>query len=131
MEHALLALPDEFGDAVGFDVALGVEAQLPLHGYLDPEPLTVEAVLIALPLSLHGVVTLPEVLVGSTPGVMDAHRAVGRDWSVQEPEQLVRITIALQIQPLDLVLLPEANDAALQLGHVELLGHRLKHVLTP
>ena len=42
-------------------------------------------------------VALEEVLVGAAPGVVDAHRVVGGDRTVQERVALGRIVIAVQI----------------------------------
>ncbi len=83
-QHALLAQAHELGDPVLLDVALRGEAEVALHVDLDPEALAVEAVLPALVLAAHGVEALEDVLVGSTPGVVDAHRVVGRDRPVEE-----------------------------------------------
>ena len=100
-QHALLAQADELGDAEGLDVVLAGEAQVALDIDLDPQPLAVEAVLPALVVPEHGVVALIEVLVGPPPGVMDAHRVVGRDRAVQErPGRAAR------------VLCPQASEGA-------------------
>ena len=80
----LLAALDELGDAERFDVPLGLETQLLFDLDLHPEPLAVEPVLVALPVAEHGVVALEEVLVGAAPGVVHAHRVVGRDRPVEE-----------------------------------------------
>jgi len=64
-EDALLAQADELGDAVVLDVTLAREPEIPLHVDLDPEALTVEAVLIALIAAVHRPEPLEEVLVGA------------------------------------------------------------------
>ena len=83
-QHALLAEGDELADAERLDVALRGEAEVALDVDLDPQALAVEAVLVALVLAEHGVEPLVEVLVGAAPGVVDAHRVVGRDRAVEE-----------------------------------------------
>ena len=70
--------------AKGFDVALGVEAQVFFDFNLQPEALAVEAVLVALVVAAHGPVTLVDVLVGAAPGVVHAHGVVGRDRAIEE-----------------------------------------------
>ena len=83
-EHALLAQAHELGDAVRLDVALAREAEVALDVDLDPQALAVEAVLVALVLAQHRVEPLVQVLVRAAPGVVDAHRVVGRDRPVEE-----------------------------------------------
>ena len=83
-EHPLLAQGHEVGDAEGLDVALALEAEVALDVDLDPQALAVEPVLVALVLAEHGVEALEQVLVGAAPGVVDAHRVVGRDRAVEE-----------------------------------------------
>ena len=61
-----------------------VKPEVPLDVDLDPQALAVEPVLPALVLAEHGVEALEEVLVGPAPGVVDAHRVVGRDRPVEE-----------------------------------------------
>ena len=51
---------------------------------LDPQPLAIEAVLVAQLVAGHGEVALVGVLVRPAPGVMDAHRVVGGDGPVEE-----------------------------------------------
>ena len=112
-EHALLAQGHEAGDPERLDVALRGEAELALDVDLDPQALAVEPVLVPLVLAEHGVEPLVEVLVGASPGVVDAHRVIGGDRSVEEaparPALVLRAkpregpTLAPQIQ--DLVLL--------------------------
>ena len=78
-QDALLAQGHELGDAVRLDVALRGEAEVPLDVDLHPQPLAVEAVLVALVLAEHRVEPLVQVLVGPPPGVVDAHRIVRGD----------------------------------------------------
>ena len=83
-QHALLAQGHELGDAERLDVTLRGEAQVAFDVDLHPQALAVEAVLVALVLAEHGVEALVQVLVGAPPGVVDAHRVVGRDRPVEE-----------------------------------------------
>ena len=83
-QHALLAECHELGDAERLDVALGGEAEVAFDVDLHPQALAVEPVLVALVLAEHRVEALVEVLVGTAPGVMDAHRIVGGDGAVEE-----------------------------------------------
>src|SRR5207245_1145745 len=71
--HALLAPLDEPVDAERLDVPLRPEPQLLLDLDLHPEPLAVEAVLVAGLEALHRLVTVPQILVGPSPGMVDAH----------------------------------------------------------
>ena len=104
----------ELGDAVRLDVALAREAEVALDVDLDPQALAVEAVLPALVLAEHGVEALVQVLVGATPGVVDAHRVVGRDRPVEEAP--ARAAGVLGAEPL------ERPPLAPQLQHLVLLG---------
>ena len=91
-EHPLLAQAHELGDPERLDVPLALEVEVPLDVDLDPQALAVEAVLVALVLAEHGVEALVEVLVGPAPGVVDAHRVVGRDRAVEEaPARVARV----------------------------------------
>ena len=60
------------------------EPEVALDIDLDPQALAVEAVLVALVLAEHRVEALVEVLVRPAPGVVDGHRVVGRDRTVEE-----------------------------------------------
>src|SRR5207249_3667318 len=66
------------------DIALALKAQFLFDLNLDPQALAVEAVLIALFVPGHGEVALEGVLVGPPPGVVDAHRVIGSDRTVEE-----------------------------------------------
>src|SRR4029079_1233655 len=83
-QDPLLAERDELGDPERLDVALAREAEVALDVDLDPQSLAVEAVLPALVLAEHRVVAAEDVLVGPAPGMVDAHRVVGRDRAVEE-----------------------------------------------
>ena len=125
-EDALLAQADELGDAVVLDVALAREPEIPLDVDLDPEPLAVEAVLIALIAALHRPEPLEEVLVGAAPGVMDAHRVVGRDRSVQEAPALAARILGSQASE-DPAIVPEVQDLVLLGDEIGLGADWSKH----
>ena len=115
-----LAELDEAVDPVGLDVALVLEAEI-LFGFdLDPQPLAVEAVLVALPLAEHGVVALVEVLVGAAPGVMHPHRVIGGDRAVEEAETTLRARVARQVPLLRPLGAPELSHLALEGRDVQL-----------
>ena len=109
-QHALLAQAHELGDAEGLDVLLAGEAELALDVDLDPQALAVEAVLLALVLAEHGVVALEDVLVGAAPGVVDAHRVVGRDGAVEERPVLAARVLGAELGE-DGPLAPEVERA--------------------
>ena len=84
--HAIAAGAREAVEPVGLDLVLRVEPERLLDLDLDPEPLAVEAVLVALVLAQRRVVALEEVLQRPPPGVVHAHRVVGGDRPVDERE---------------------------------------------
>ncbi|GBD17214.1 hypothetical protein HRbin26_02132 [bacterium HR26] len=128
LEHPLLALLDEAVDAVSLDVLLRREAQLLLDLDLHPQPLAVEAVLVALAIAEHGVEALVEVFVGAAPGVVHAHRVVGRDRAVEERPALLALLVLLQVLLDDPGLVPPAQELALHRGEVDISSwHWLEH----
>jgi hypothetical protein len=70
-DDLLPALAGELGQAIGLDLLLRVQAELPFHADLDPEALAVEPVLVALVEAAHGTVALERVLQGPPPRGMD------------------------------------------------------------
>ena len=83
-QYPLLAFAHEGIQAVGFDVSLGPETQFLLHLHLDPQSLTVEAVLVAQFPAAHGPEAAEHVLVGTPPPVMHAEWVIGRYRPVQK-----------------------------------------------
>ena len=123
---ALLAALRELGDPVLLDLALRVEPELLLDLDLDPEALAVEAVLVALVVAPGGVVALEDVLQRAAPGVVDAHRVVGRDRPVDEAE--ARPAGVLLAQPLEGALhLPALQHLPLESGVVGHARQRFEH----
>ena len=129
-EDTLFALLDEPVDAVGLDVTLGREPQFPFHLDFDPQPLAVEAVLVALPVPEHRVETLVEVLVGAPPGMVYAHRIVGRDRAVHEGVALLAVRVPRDVLLHDAVVVPPAEDRTLECGEVDVPGrYRFEHLV--
>ena len=62
------ALTCELGEPVRLDLALRVEAEFPLDAHLNPEALTIEAVLVALVEATERLVALENVLQRAAPG---------------------------------------------------------------
>src|SRR3954453_14494376 len=84
---------------------------------LDPEPLAVEAVLVALVEAVQRLVALEDVLQGAAPRVVDAHRVVRGDRPVEEAEPLVSA-----------VLLAQALEGSLALPALEQLAFESRMV---
>ena len=117
LQHALLAGVDELVDAVRFDGRLGAHLQFALDFDFDPEPLAIEAVLIALVVAGHREVALEDVLVGASPGVVHAHRVVGGDRPVDEAPPRLAGVLGAQLAE-DRGLLPEAQHLVLTADEV-------------
>ena len=83
---ALATAGGELREAVLLDLALRVQAERLLDLDLDPQPLAVEAVLVALVEPAQRLVALEHVLERATPGVVHAHRVVRGDRAVDEAE---------------------------------------------
>src|SRR5579885_575834 len=82
------------------DVLLGhafaeLEDELFLDLDLDPEALAIETVLVALLVALHRLEALVQVFIGAAPGMMDAHRVVGGNRTIQKRELLVTMVITM------------------------------------
>ena len=113
----------ELGKAVFLDLTLRVQAEGLLDFDLDPEPLTVEAVLVALIEPVQRLVTLKDVLEGSAPRVVDAHRTVGCDGAVDEaPGRATRILRPELLE--DVRVLPPGKELPLQGGVIRDSGKR-------
>src|SRR5205814_5210860 len=99
------------GQPVLLDLALRVQSQLLLDLYLDPEPLTVEAVLVALVEAAERLVALEDVLEDA-PEVLDAGRAVRGDRAVHEAKGRTAAVAVAQLEERPLVL-PDCEDLVL------------------
>jgi hypothetical protein len=84
IQHALFAQDDERRKSVLFDIAFRLKPQVFFDIDFDPQTLAVETVLPALVESLHRAIALEQVLVHATPRVMNTHRIVRRDRTVNE-----------------------------------------------
>ncbi len=125
-QHPLLTQVDEAGQAVLLDVALGGEAQVALDVDLDPQALAVEAVLVALVVALHGVEALVDVLVGAPPGMMHAHRPVGRDRAIDKGPALVALVHGPESAK-GVGLAPEVQDGMFLSDEIWFRGNGLEH----
>ena len=111
-EHALFAGADEILDAIVADFALGPKPEAFFHLDFDPQPLAIEAILIAQFLAVHGVVALVHVFQRSSPGVVHAHGIVGGDGAVEERPRRAASCLRAQF-PEDLAFFPKAQEFAL------------------
>ena len=85
--HDLAAASSELGEPVLLDLTLRVQPELTLDPDLDPEPLAVEAVLVALVEPVERLVPLEDVLQGASPGGVDPeHHPVRCHRPVDEAE---------------------------------------------
>ena len=116
----------ELGKAELLDLALRVEPELPLDADLDPEPLAVEAVLVALVMSAERLVALEDVLERPPPGRVHRQGLVRRDRAVDEAEARA---VGVQLpQPAEgLLALPQVEDPALQGVVVRLVRQACEH----
>ncbi len=119
-------LPGKLGQPVGFNLTLGVEAQLFLYFDLDPEALAIEAILPALIESPHGMISLEDVLVGPSPGVVHAHGVVGRNRTIDEREYGVAAQLLLELLERP-NLIPEFKDLVLESREIDAARYRLVH----
>ena len=124
-EHAAFAFVDEVVNAVLVDGGLRAQAELLFDLDLDPQTLAVEAVLVALVVTHHREESLIGVFVGASPGVVDAHRIVGRDRAVEEaPAFLAAILFAKFFE--DRLVFPELQNGVLtayEIGVFNFLEH--------
>ena len=119
----LLAALVELREPVLLDLALRVESQGALHADLDPEPLAVEAVLVALVEAAKRLVPLEHVLQRSPPAVMRPHRVVRGDRAVDEAEPRPSTVQLAQLLE-DPFTLPEPQDLELERVVVGLVRER-------
>ena len=109
---ARLAPLGELGEPVLLDLALRVEPELLLDLDLDPEPLAVEAVLVALVVAAERLVALERILEHA-PEVLHARGAVRGDRPVHEAERRAAAVAVAQLEERALVL-PECEDLVLE-----------------
>ena len=124
LDDDLAAAARELGEPELLDLALRVEAERALDADLDPEPLAVEPVLVALVEAAQRLVALEDVLERPAPGGVDAELLVRRHRPVDEAEP--RPAAVLLAEPLEgLLALPELEDLELERGVVGLVRKRL------
>ncbi len=124
----LAAARGELGQAVLLDLPLRVEAERPLDLDLDPEPLAVEAVLVALLVAAERLVALEDVLERSPPGVVHAHRVVRGYRAVDEAELRSPAAALAELRERPLAL-PGLENRQLERVMVRLVRQRCEHRL--
>ena len=124
LHHDLAATPGELGEPVLLDLPLRVEPERALDADLDPEPLTVEAVLVALVEAAERLVALEDVLQRPPPGGVDTeHHSIGGHRPVDEAESRPA-RVLLPEQRERLLALPEVEDLALERVVIRLVRER-------
>ena len=113
----LAALLREALEAVVLDLRLRVESERLLDADLDPQPLAVVAVLVALVEPLQRPVALEDVLERAAPRRVHAHAFVRRDRAVDEAESRAAAVALAQLLEHPLAL-PELEDRLLELGMI-------------
>ena len=116
------ALRREAVEPVLLDLALRVQAEVALDPDLDPEPLAVEAVLVALVEAAQRLVALEDVLQRPPPRRVHAERLVRRDGPVDEAEaRAASVLLAERVE--DAFALPPVEHLLLERG---MIGDRRK-----
>ena len=129
VDDHLAAPPSELGEPVLLDLALRVEPEPPLHADLDPEPLAVEPVLVALVVAAERLVTLEDVLQRPPPGGVDGEDIpIGRHRAVDEAEPRT-VGVLLAQPPEGSLALPEVEDRALERVVIRLVRERCEHAV--
>ena len=125
----LPATSGELGEPVLLDLPLRVETERALDAHLDPEPLAVESVLVALVVPAERLVPLEDVLQRPPPGGVDAeHHPVGGHRAVDEAEPGA-VGVPLTELPEGLLALPELEDRALERVVIRLVRERCEHAV--
>ena len=129
LDDHLATPPGELGEPVLLDLALRVEPEPALDADLDPEPLAVEPVLVALVVAAERLVALEDVLQRPAPGGVDAeHVPVGRHRAVDEAEPRA-VGVLLAQPPEGLLALPELEHVALERVVIRLVRQRCEHAV--
>ena len=116
-DDGLAALRGEVLQPVLLDLALRVEPELALDSDLDPEPLAVEAVLVALVEATERLVALEEVFQRAAPRRMDTEILVGRHRPVGEREGRAAAVLLAELGERSL-LLPAREHLPLEPGMI-------------
>jgi hypothetical protein len=120
LDDDVAAAPRELGEPVLLDLPLRVQAQLTLDADLDPEPLAVEAVLIALMVAAERLVALEDVLQRAPPRRVDGKLLVRGHRPVDEAELGAAAIQRAQLLKCALAR-PEREDLELERGVVGLV----------
>ena len=124
LHHDLTAAPGELREPVLLDLPLRVEPERALDADLDPEPLAVEPVLVALVESVQCLVSLEDVLQRPAPGGVDTeHHSIGGHRPVDEAEPRPA-GIPLPEQRERPLALPELEDLPLEGVVIRLVRER-------
>jgi hypothetical protein len=121
LDDHVAAAPRELLEAERLDLALRVQAERALDPHLDPEPLAVEAVLVALVEPPQPVVALEHVLQRPAPGRVNAQREpVRRDRAVDEgPLRAAAVPLPELLERA--LALPDRQDLLLERGMIGLV----------
>ncbi len=126
LDDDVAALRGEALEPVLLDLALRVEPELALDPDLDPEPLAVEAVLVALVEPAGGLVALEDVLQRPPPRRVDGELLVRGDRAVDE--RPLRAAAVARAQRLEGALgVPAIEHGELDRVRVGLLRQRVEH----
>src|SRR5262249_6730562 len=121
------ALLGELLEAVLLDLPLRVQPELTLDADLDPQPLAVEAVLVALVEAPQRLVALEDVLQRPPPRRVHVERLARGHRAVDE--RPVRPAPVLRPEPLERPLpLPQLEHRDLDRGMIGLVGELREHV---
>jgi hypothetical protein len=127
-DHLLAAAARELREPELLDLALRVEAELPLDPDLDPQALAVEAVLVALVMTAQRLVPLEDVFQRPPPRRVHGERLVGRYRTVDEAEpRSLRVLLA---EPAEgLLALPTIQHLPLERVMIRLVRQRCEHAV--
>jgi hypothetical protein len=120
-QHRRAAALVELGDAVGLDLWLAGQAELPLDGHLDRQPVAVPAGPAWHVVAAHGLVAGEHVLEDTGLDMVHAGHAVGgRRAFVEDPLRTAGVLLQGTLE--DLVVAPAFEHLAFERGQVDLGG---------
>ena len=126
LPHALLALLDEGGNAIGLDLLLAVDVQQLFHFQLHGQAVGIPAGLAGDHLPFHGVEPGEQVLKGPGLQVADVGLAVGGGGAVVEDIGVVALALLHALFE-DVVFFPEFFRFLLPLHKIQVGGDFLVH----
>ncbi len=124
-EDTALAFVDEVVDPEFVDGSLRAESQLLFDFDFHPQSLAVETVLESLVMAGHRKEPLVRVFVRATPGMVNSHRVIGSDGTVEKTPALATSVLSSQLRK-RLLLKPEFQNGMFA-GNKIAVGDRLKH----